>query len=171
MHAGDIRRPAAAPATTETVGELFDTIVSKPATIGEDAVLRDAVNAILHSGITRKAYVVDASGRLRGTITVETLMRHVAYRLGARPPGIVSWFRFIRDMESDAVKDFMARPASVTRQTPIGEIVRRVAEEHLNDLPVVDDEGRLIGEVNTFDLLKATRGVFSGAGDVPGKPG
>lgn len=168
MYEGDIRRAEAAPATTETVGELFDTIVSKPATIGEDANLRDAVNAILDSGITRKAYVVDAAGRLKGTITVETLMRHIGYRLGARPPGIVSWFRYIRDMESDAVTAFMAKPIEVTRDARIGEIVRRVVEEHLNDFPVVDEEGHLIGEVNTHNLLRATRGVFSNPGGNPG---
>lgn len=161
VHAGDIRGEESKPATTETVGELFDTIVSKPATIGEDATLRDAVNAILDSGITRKAYVTDAGGRLKGTITMETLMRHVAHRLGARPAGIVSWFRFLRDMGSDAVTDFMAKPAAVTRETRIGEIARRVVEERLNDFPVVDDAGRLIGEVNTFNLLRATRGIFT----------
>lgn len=161
MHAGDIRREPKTPGTAETVGELFDTIASEPSRIPQDATLRDAVNAILNSGIARKAYVVDPDGRLKGTITIETLMRHVAYRLGARPPGIVSWFRFLRDMESDAATDFMAKPVSVTRATPIGEIVRRVTEEHLNDFPVVDEHGRLIGEVNTHSLLKATRGVFS----------
>jgi len=161
VHAGDIHREPPTAAMSETVGDLFDTIVSKPATIPDHATLRDAVDAILDSGLTRKAYVVDADEHLKGTITIETLMRHVAYRLGARPPGIVSWFRFLRGMESDAATDLMAKPVPVTRATPIGEIVRRVVEEHLNDFPVVDEAGRLIGEVNTHSLLKATRGVFS----------
>jgi len=133
VHAGDIHREPPTAAMSETVGDLFDTIVSKPATIPDHATLRDAVDAILDSGLTRKAYVVDAGEHLKGTIT----------------------------MESDAATDLMAKPVPVTRATPIGEIVRRVVEEHLNDFPVVDEAGRLIGEVNTHSLLKATRGVFS----------
>jgi hypothetical protein len=112
MHAGDLKDREPAP-LAETVGSLFDTVVTRPATVGEDATLRDAIDAVLEAAVTRKAYVVDARGVLKGTITMETLMRHVANRMGARPPGVISWFRFLRDMESDGVADFMARPAAV----------------------------------------------------------
>jgi len=160
MYEGDTGKERAPTITSETVGVLFDRIVSDPAVVREGGTLADAVDAILRSGITRKAYVVDSGGKLLGTVTIETLMKHVGYRLGARPLGVISWFRFLRDMESDGVKDFMAKPAPVTKDTPVIEIVRRVVEEHLNDFPVVDQENRLLGEVNTFNLLKITRDVF-----------
>lgn len=160
MFKGDIRKDNRAAEVTETVGELYDIVRSDAATVREDAVLRDAVDAILSHEITRKAYVVDDEGRLKGTITMETLMRHVSYRLGARPPGIISLFRFVREMESDAVTDFMRKPVAVTRETNIVEVIRRVVEDHLNDFPIVDEGGRLLGELNTFNLLKAMRGVF-----------
>ena len=159
MHAGDVK-PGTPPPLEETVESLFDAIVTKPATLSVDATLRDAVEAILRSEVTRKAYVVDGRGVLKGTITVETLMRHVANRMGARPVGLISWFRFLRDMGSDRATDFMANPVVVRLDTPIVEIVRRVVEEHLNDFPVVDDRGAFTGEVNTLNLLRATKGVF-----------
>ncbi len=161
MYPGDIRKDEGRVVTVETVNDLFDSIVSKPATVTAASTLRQAVDAILDSGITRKCYVVDTDGKLRGTITIQTLMRHVAYRLGARPPGVISWFRFLREIGSEVVTDFMAKPVVVTRQTVILDIVRRVVEENLNDFPLVDEQGKLIGEVNTYDLLKATRGAFS----------
>src|SRR3989304_3753903 len=188
MYEGDAGKERAPTITSETVGVLFDRIVSDPAVVreggdladavggslrsgisrkayvidwgGEGGTLAGAVDAILRSGITRKAYVIDSGGKLLGTVTIETLMKHVGYRLGARPLGVISWFRFLRDMESDGGKDFMAKPAPVTKDTPVIEIVRRVADEHLNDFPVGDQENRLLGEVNTFNLLKITRDVF-----------
>lgn len=160
MYAEDVRRSEGGQVSTETIGDLFDTIVTKPATVLEDATLQETVNAILDSEITRKAYVVDTEGRLKGTITMESLMRHAGYRLGVRAPGIISWFRFISDMSNDKARDFMAQPVPVTKGTLVMDIIRRVVEEHLNDFPVVDEEGKLIGELNTYNLLKATRNVF-----------
>jgi CBS domain-containing protein len=172
MYAGDIKRDdEGRVVVTESVGDLFDTIVAAAATVPIDATLKDAVDAILGSGVTRKAYVIDPEGRLLGAITMETLMRHLASRLGARPPGVISWFRFVRDMESDRVADFMSRPVAVTRDATVGDIMRKVVEEHLNDFPVVDDASHLLGEVNTYKLLRAARAAFStpsgGEGPVP----
>ena len=144
----------------QNVGDVFAEIVTKPAVVREDAVLRDAVAAILSSETTRKAYVVDAEGRLKGTIGIETLMRLVSYRIGARPPGVVSFVRFLRDMQSEDVGRVMDRPKPVTRETAIADLVRMVVEEHLNDFPVVDGQGILVGEVNTQHLLAATRALF-----------
>ncbi|MFH1578865.1 MAG: CBS domain-containing protein [Thermoplasmatota archaeon] len=163
MYEGDLNEAEKKLSLTETIGDFLDDIVSKPATISTDATLRNALDAILASGVTRKAYVLDEEGRLRGTISVEILMRHVANRIGARPSGVISWLRFVGDMESDRAADFMSKPIPVTKSTLVVEIVRRVVGEHLNDFPILDEDGRLIGEVNTINLLKIARSAFSQA--------
>jgi CBS-domain-containing membrane protein len=162
MFEGDITPKERQITMTETVDDFLNDVVSKAVTVGTDATLREALDARLASGATRKVYVVDEKGKLRGTISVETLMRHVANRIGARPPGVISWLKFINDMESDNVVNFMAKPIPVTRRTLIIDIVRNVVMEHLNDFPVLEDDGRLIGEVNTFNLLKIARSAFAG---------
>ncbi len=143
-----------------TVGDLADSLITRPATIGEGATLKDAAEAIIERDTTRKVYVVDENGLLKGTITLETLMRHVSYRLGARPPGVISFFRFISEIEKDNVVNFMAKPSPITPQTKIVEVVRRVVEDRLNDFPVIDDKGALLGELNTLSLLKVTKSVL-----------
>lgn len=160
MYEGDLIAPEKKLSVTETIGDFLDAVVSNPATVSTDATLRDALDAMLASGVTRKTYVLDEEGRLKGTISVETLMRHVANRIGARPPGVISWLGFIRDMESDLAVDFMSKPNPVTKSTPVVEIVRRVVGEHLNDFPILDEDGMLIGEVNTINLLKIARSAF-----------
>ena len=143
-----------------TVGDLFEKIVTEAATIPEKAVLRDAVEAIIARETTRKAYVVDNEGKLKGSITMETLMRHLSYRLGARPPGVISFFKFIGGIASDKVTDFMAKPHPITRHTTIVDVVRKVMEERLNYFPVIDEDGKLLGELNSLTLLKVTRTAF-----------
>ena len=160
MYAGDLAEGDDPRVGKNTIGELFDTIITKPATIPEGATLRDAVKALLAAESTRKAYVVDATERPIGVVTVETLMRHVGYRLGARKEGVLPWFRFVRDMQGDEVQRFMDKPTTVTKATTLIDLVGMVVERKLNDFPVVDDEGRLVGEVNTYHLLRATQEVF-----------
>lgn len=143
-----------------TVGDLFDKIVMDAAKVDEDAVLRDAVDAILARETTRKAYVVDKTGILKGSITMETLMRHLSYRLGSRQAGVVSFFRFIRDIARDKVSEFMAKPHPIKKDTKLTDVVLKVIEEHLNDFPVVDDEGKLLGELNSLSILKVTKTAF-----------
>jgi CBS domain-containing protein len=160
MYNGDIKSTEKRLTVTGTIGDFLDEIVSKPATISTDATLRDALDVILASGATRKAYILDEEGHLKGTISVETLMRHVADMVGARPPGVISWLRFVRDLESDLATDFMAKPIPVTKSTLVVEVVRRVVGDHLNDFPVLDEDAKLIGEVNTLNLLRIARASF-----------
>ena len=161
MYEGDVKERERQVKVTETIEDFIDIAVTKPATVSTDAILREAVDALLRSGVARKVYVVDDNGVLKGTISIETLMRHVSNRIGGRPPGVISWLRFVKDMESDQVVDFMAKPPPATKDTLIVEVVRRVVGEHLNDFPVLDEHGKLIGELNAFSLLSITRSAFT----------
>jgi CBS-domain-containing membrane protein len=52
------------------------------------------------------------------------------------------------------VKDLMTTPvATVAPETPFKEIVARLAEHHISALPVVDDDGLVLGVVSEADLL------------------
>lgn len=161
----DIRPQDRPVEVTERVRDVYDIVRTEAATVPETATLRDAVEAILAREVTRKAYVVDREGHIKGAITMESLMRHVSYRIGARPGGIVSFLRFMLEMESDAVADFMAPPVTVTLEMSIVDVVRKVVEDHLNDFPIVDEQGRLLGELNTLNLLRAMRGLFQRPAD------
>ncbi len=160
MFEKDITEPEEQIDLKATVGDLFDRVVTDAAKVGEEAVLRDAIEAILARETTRKAYVVDKEGKLKGSITMETLMRHLSYRLGSRQAGVVSFFKFIRDIARDKVTDFMAKPHPIKKDTKITDVVLKVIEERLNDFPVVDDEGKLLGELNTLSILKVTKTAF-----------
>ena len=54
------------------------------------------------------------------------------------------------------VRDVMdADPVSVTPETPVQDVVRRLREHELGGLPVVNEGGRVIGIITDSDLVMA----------------
>lgn len=154
---------------SETVGEFFDEIVGPAATVPAGSRLVDAVRSLLAVPVTRKVYVVDVEGRPVGTLTMEDLMRNVSNRLGARDSGIVAFLRYLKEMRTDAVEAFTRTPKPVTRETRLVDVAWLIVDEKLNDFPVVDAGGRIVGELNSQRLLEVvlalmdTQGASDGA--------
>ena len=59
--------------------DIFNILTGEPAVIKEDAILKDAVDAIIQHSTSHKVYVVDNLEKLKGIITIETLLRQVGY--------------------------------------------------------------------------------------------
>lgn len=60
------------------------------------------------------------------------------------------------DIEKVKVKDYMSKPL-VTIKPDVGlrEAARMMSELHIRRLPVVDDEGRLLGIITSSDIVSA----------------
>ncbi|ACB53514.1 unknown [Crocosphaera subtropica ATCC 51142] len=50
-------------------------------------------------------------------------------------------------------------PITVTPQTPLSEAVKILAEKKISGLPVVDDQGKLVGIISETDLMWQETGV------------
>jgi CBS domain-containing protein len=62
--------------------------------------------------------------------------------------------------EPICVRDWMSKPAvTVAATAPLAEALRRMADHRIHYLPVVNEEGRLIGIVNEDDVLGTRRGA------------
>lgn len=133
----------------------------EPATVTEDDRLRKAVDAMIENPETRKAYVLNGEGKLIGTITLETLMRHVGYCFGVRKPGITSFLKMLAEISDDRVGEAMTKSVKVLEDEMLTNVTKLMVENHLNDLPVVDDEDRLVGELNGLDILRESRKYWS----------
>ena len=61
------------------------------------------------------------------------------------------------------VADVMTQPVlTVTSDTPLQQAVQMISDHHVSGLPVVDAEGRLIGELTEQDLMVRESGVDAG---------
>jgi CBS domain-containing protein len=142
------------------VEDVYDTMVGKPAIVKDDALLKDAIEAMTINHISRKVYVTDSEGKLLGMISMETMLKKVGYRVGVREEGVVSFFKFVTGIFKENVTEFMKDPISVTNENKVLDALKIMVDNHLNDLPVVDDEGKIIGELNSLEILEEAKKIF-----------
>ncbi len=124
-----------------TVREYMDTVVH---TLSPDDDIHEAVCFLLDKHVTG-APVVDADGRVVGIITEKDCLRLLALGDGEGLP-------------EGRVSDYMSQEVITI---PQGMNIYFVAGMFLRDVirrfPVVDGDGKLIGAITRFDILRAIR--------------
>jgi CBS domain-containing protein len=142
------------------VGDVYTLIVKEPAQVQKSAKIREAIELMLNNPISRKVYVVDVEGNLVGAVTIETVLRLVGYRVGVKQDRGLELFRFLRDTLKEDVEQVIAKVKPVKKETKLTEALQIMIDNHLNDLPVVDDDYKLIGELSSVELLEKGRQLF-----------
>jgi CBS domain-containing protein len=142
------------------VDDVFDKFVLQPSQVGKGATIAMVVDQMLANPRSRKVYVIDAEGRYVGTVSTESVLRLMGYRLGIREYGGTSFIRFLKDTLKERADDIMVKGRTVTRETKLSAAMKIMIEDHLNDLPVVNGEGRLVGELISLELFLAGKKVF-----------
>jgi CBS domain-containing protein len=119
-------------------------------TVGEDATLQCAARVMDEHNI-RQVLVVDDGGRLVGLVSYRALLRV----LTARPT---------EEIEADLpIGPLIERDVpTFTPDTPIRAAVRRMVDERLSVVPVVEAD-RLVGVISEHDLVDLTGALLSRA--------
>ena len=143
-----------------TVGDVFDKVVLKPSQVQRGATIGTVIDQMLANPLSRKVYVTEEDGRYAGTVSTETILRLMGYRLGIREYGGMSFIRFLRDTLKERADEIMVKGRTVTRETRLPAAMRIMIEDHLNDLPVVDGANRLMGELVSLELFLVGKKVF-----------
>jgi CBS domain-containing protein len=98
--------------------------------------------------------VVTRSDVLRGWSQPGPLGRLLGRLRGDEPVQALRRSRGPRNPDAAHVRDVMSSPVVVARVTePVEEIAARLVANRFKSLPVVDDQGRLVGLVSEADLL------------------
>jgi CBS domain-containing protein len=85
--------------------------------------------------------VVDGEGRVAGIFTERDVLRKLSLTK--------------RDPESTPVRDLMTTPVEMaTQETGPGEAMSTMIERHFRHLPVVDNDGKLLGILSIRNLLE-----------------
>lgn len=156
--------PVRALAPTATVA----TVMSREVVAVEPRTpIRAVVELML--GKTYRAVPVTAAGRPVGIITNGDLVRRGG--LGVRldllraldTPEIHETLERLSGQDRIAADVMTGDPVTVTANTRLPAVAERMARRRLKRLPVVDDEGRLVGMVSRLDLLRAAAGALPGA--------
>ncbi len=129
-------------------------------TVPTGKTLKKTAQLLADTGISGMP-VVDDDGNLVGVISEADILfkeRSPERRRG----GSFAWLFFPDLLENEAKLDartageaMSAPPVTIGPDRPVGEAAARMLDEGVNRLPVVDDDGKLIGIVTRADLVRA----------------
>ncbi len=119
---------------------LLSICDSKPAAIPVEGTVADAIRMMLDQHVGAVA-VLDSEKRVAGIFTERDVLSRFA--LSGRDP------------EKTAVLDMMTTPVELaTEKTTEGEALATMIDRHYRHLPVVDDDGRLLGMLSIRHVLE-----------------
>ena len=118
--------------------EMCDT---EGASVPVDATAEDAIRAMLDRHVGAVA-VVDENTRVAGIFTERDVLRRVS--LSGREPA------------QTPIREVMTTPVEMaTLDTTPGQALATMVERHYRHLPIVDDDGRLLGMLSIRNVLQA----------------
>ncbi len=133
-----------------------DVMTSAVVCAHEDAVFKEIADALTRNKIP-VVPVIDGERCVVGVITGSDLLARVAQTGAVVPRGHRLSVRgdVRRKAHASIARDLMTAPAiSTTPQTSIRDAARKAAHYRVRYLPVVDDDGILVGIVTNTDLIK-----------------
>lgn len=136
-----------------------DVMTSDVVTVRPETSLKD-VAAILTERRISGVPVVDASGKVVGVVSEGDIL--FKERGPSERTGLLAWFADPYDVAEQlklaarTAGEAMTAPAkTIAPWRPVSSAAAEMLDEGVNRLPVVDDEGRLMGIVTRADLVRA----------------
>ena len=120
--------------------------------INENANIQEVVDVMISFEPRRLLYVVDDEKKLAGLISLGILARHVFSP--SHEPQIHPRF-LINMITAETAKDIMKRKTVVaTENEQVGMVLKRMIRTNVHEMPVVDDEKRVVADITLIDLLR-----------------
>ena len=131
-----------------TVEEIMNMDVWDLPTIAEGEPLTSLLSILGRRGY---AYVLDEEGKLVGIVTAKDILHIIA------PRGIsytLAGTSYLRGISATKVGEIMRKRVITARKgEKIKNILRKMRDFNVRRIPVVDEKGKLLGEVSLTSLL------------------
>lgn len=136
------------------VKDLLRQMPTEPDVIHRHASPEELLHKMVDNPRTRHVYVVDDRGRLCGSVrmntVVEYLFPYTSLRSGSSEWVLRALPRFSKSTLGDLMNE---QPHYVTEETPLAEMAEMLIEDKINELPVVDAQRHIVGQVNVYDVI------------------
>jgi len=134
------------------VKEARDLITLRPSIISEEVPIQEVVKTIIDDPKHRALYVVDKNSKLIGIIDLRRLARHIFphfFEEDLIGRGIIDL------VSSETAKDLIPHPpACVTDDDDLETAFGKMMENRLEEIPVVDKDMKVVGDLNLLELFK-----------------
>lgn len=149
-HAESLRSKVIRGLSDRTVRDAYQLVVTRPVIAGEEETVADLAMRLVAEPVTRTIYVVDDDGQLLGFIPLKRLLASTG-RESSRvdAPGGKRRRQGIPMTAGRLAEE----PVTVRLTDTIRVALRRMVDSGLDDLPIVDSRGALLGELNGQEIL------------------
>ena len=140
------------------IADLVDELKQrKIPVVSKEATVSEIVDAFVGSHHSHILYVVDDGRKLKGVISLGNLVRHVFFLYNDRHIHIQN---LISVAISETAGDFMQRePTFATLSEDVEDVLQRMIKNNVKEIPILDDEKRVVADLTLVDLLKHYKGV------------
>jgi len=128
-------------------------LLTKPSLVNENASLKEVVESITEDPKTRAVYVIDDDKKLKGIIVLKAVLKSAFLESIPEPYLSFSSLMSVRPKIKEA-RDMMVPPIYVKERNTIKDAFILMMQNDLEEIPVVDDDLKVIGDLNMLEILK-----------------
>ncbi|MBW2064781.1 MAG: CBS domain-containing protein [Deltaproteobacteria bacterium] len=137
-----------------TVKKIYKTFTVDPPIVSEDSSIEEIIEVLLRDPQSRNVYIVDKQGRLSGIISMQIILKATNILKGKKSILKHDVFNAIKIAKADCAKSIMHPPIYVHESSKILDVLEMMSRENIQELPVVDEHKRVIGDLNCLEILK-----------------
>ena len=134
------------------VKDIRNWITKNASVVREDAPIKEVAKEILKDPKTQVVYVVNKNEKLVGLIPVTGILQYLFYDY--IPVEFITYSFPLALTEDIRAKDIMLPSVYVKDNESVKEAFRIMFENKLMELPVVDSNMHVIGDLNTLELIE-----------------
>ncbi len=138
------------------VGDVMHELGDPPPVVNREDLIEDLAQLVVKSNFKRSLYVVDDEGRLVGIVMLHKLLKHLLHGRYDNMPMTGFRARYIIDtLFSTVASDIMKRDVVyLKKDDSVEKAIELMVREGIKDIPVVDDDMKVIGYVDIPTIIK-----------------
>jgi len=138
------------------VANIRHLLVKEPAVINKKQGIEDLLAGMIEDSRTRHIYVVDDAGILVGVVRMNRVVRYLFPFAAMIEQGSELSIGSLANFEAETVQDIMDdHPHFVKESTSLSKMADILIQQKINEIPVVGDDMRLVGQINVYEVIMA----------------
>jgi len=133
-----------------SIKDMRMLVTPYPSFVKASATTDEIAKSFITNPNLKSVYVVDDKLRLIGNITLKNLIKHEFIDL---VPNSFEYFDALEFIGKKTAEDLMTRALYVKDKDTLKEAFVKMYEHDVEELPVVDDDHHLIGNIDILELL------------------
>lgn len=138
------------------IKEVRHLLVEKPTTVGPSDDISTVILKVNEDLKTRHVYVVDEDNVLVGSVRMYAILKYLFPYSSKLTNGLTMEPSSIYNVFASDVAEIMKKdPLFVKDDQRLDDCAEIMLREGVNELPVVDDNMKLIGQINVYEIIEA----------------